>query len=97
MEMHFHVTKDIYRIDKSHKHTILVLRGKTDERVYLIGVYCIYFKIRKIKYDIRIWDNTYLWGFQSPSNALYPELGADYMGVSFVKLNLTHIIYIFYK
>lgn len=95
--MHFHVTKDIYRIDKSHKHTILVLRGKTDERVYLIGVYCIYFKIRKIKYDIRIWDNAYLWGFQSPSNALYPELGADYMGVSFVKLNLTHIIYIFYK
>lgn len=95
--MHFHVTKDIYRIDKSHKHTILILRGKTDKRVYPIGIYCIYFKIRKLKYDIGIWDNAYLWGFQSPSNALYPELGADYMGVSFVKLNLTHITYIFYK
>ena len=39
----------------------------------------------------------YLWGFQSPGNALYLDLGADYMGLFFVKLNLTHIIYTFYK
>ena len=97
MEMHFHVTKDMYKIDKSNKHTILILRGKTDKRVYPIWVYCIYFKIRKLNYDIGIQDNGYLWGFQSPGDALYLELGADYKSVSSVKLNLTHIIYIFYK
>ena len=106
MEMHFHVTKDMYKIDKSHKHTILIPRGKTDKRLCPIWVYCIYLKIRKLNYDIGIWDNGYLWGFQSPGDAfffffsgdaLYLELGADYKSVSFVKLNLKHIIYIFYK
>ena len=36
MEMHFHITKDMYRLDKSHKHTILILRGKTNKRVHPI-------------------------------------------------------------
>ena len=38
-----------------------------------------------------------LFFFFFPGDALYLELGADYKSVSFVKLNLKHIIYIFYK